>query len=53
MTKESPTIKSIDALHTVIEELKTEGVDPVFIVAALAQVQVDMMEEFDVSINQA
>jgi hypothetical protein len=30
-----------------------DGIDAVFIVAALAQVQADLMDEYRVSINQA
>lgn len=49
---DSPTIKSIEVLQAVVDQLRMEGVDPVFIVAALAQVQCDLMGDYEVSINQ-
>lgn len=48
---DSPTIESIKALQRVIETLKGKDIDPVFIVAALAQVQADMMDEFEASLT--
>ena len=52
-SEKGPTIHSIEALQDVIRQLMADGIDPIFIVAALGQVQFDLMDEYQVSINQA
>jgi hypothetical protein len=52
-SEKGPTIHSIEVLQDVLKQLMADGIDPVFIVAALAQVQADFMDEYGVSINQA
>ena len=52
-SEKGPTIHSIEALQDVIRQLMADGIDPVFIVAALDQVQFDLMDEYQVAINQA
>lgn len=47
---ERPTKKSIEALQKTVSELQTDGIDPVFIVAALTQVLSDTAEETDAGV---
>jgi hypothetical protein len=51
--EKGPTIHSMDALQGVIRQLMADGINPVFIVAALAQVPADFLDEYRISINQA
>jgi hypothetical protein len=52
-SEKGPTIHSIEVLQGVIKKLMADGIEPVFIVAALAQVQNDFMDKYNVSIHQA
>lgn len=39
---QSPTLNSIERIQAVVEELRNEGIDPLFIYSALAQVMADI-----------
>ena len=39
---ESPTINSIERIRNLVNQMRSEGTDPLFIQAALAQVMADL-----------
>ncbi len=43
---DSATLKCLETLQTTVDNLKAEGVDPLFIFAALAQVQNNLQHEY-------
>lgn len=48
---ESLTINSIQRIQKLIDQMKSEGIDPLFIMSALAQVMADLEADVQESVN--